>query len=155
MSRSKKPGYSSQLDRDRRREISEEIAKTQNAILEIEEELLGLRDVVSRTQITAPQRRRVLNLSFATVGQVILPSEPIMQIVPDGDELVLEAQLRTIDRALISKCEVNARFTAFPTRSRRGADRSGRQYFCGRGHRAAGPVLQSARDLHAARSTRG
>ena len=107
-----------QLDRDRRREISEEIAKTQNAILEIEEELLGLRDVVSRTQITAPQKGRVLNLSFATVGGVIPPSEPIMQIVPDGDELVVEAQLRTIDRDSISKgAEVNARFTAFPTRS--------------------------------------
>ncbi|MEC8710283.1 MAG: HlyD family type I secretion periplasmic adaptor subunit [Pseudomonadota bacterium] len=107
-----------QLDRDRRREISEEIAKTQNAILEIEEELLGLRDVVSRTQITAPQKGRVLNLSCATLGGVIPPSEPIMQIVPDGDELVVEAQLRTIDRDSISKgAEVNARFTAFPTRS--------------------------------------
>lgn len=109
---------SAQLDRDRKREISEELAKTQNAILEIQEELLGLADVVSRTQITAPQTGRVLNLSFATVGGVIPPSEPIMQIVPEGDELVVEAQLRTIDRDSVRKgAEVNARFTAFPTRS--------------------------------------
>ena len=108
---------SSQLDRDRRREISEEIAKTQNTILEIQEELLGLRDVVSRTQITAPQRGRVLNLSFATVGGVIPPSEPIMQIVPEDDDLVVEARLRTIDRDSVRKgADVNARFTAFPTR---------------------------------------
>jgi HlyD family type I secretion membrane fusion protein len=108
---------SSQLDRDRRREISEEIAKSQNAILEIQEELLGLRDVVLRTQITAPQRGRVLNLSFATVGGVIPPSEPIMQIVPEDDDLVVEARLRTIDRDSVRKgADVNARFTAFPTR---------------------------------------
>ena len=108
---------SSQLDRDRRREISEEIAKTQNAILEIQEELLGLRDVVLRTQITAPQNGRVLNLSFATVGGVIPPSEPIMQIVPEDDDLVVEARLRTIDRDSVRKgADVNARFTAFPTR---------------------------------------
>ena len=108
---------SGQLDRDRRREISEEIAKTQNAILEIQEELLGLRDVVSRTQITAPQRGRVLNLSFATVGGVIPPSEPIMQIVPEDDDLVVEARLRTLDRDSVRQgADVNARFTAFPTR---------------------------------------
>ena len=141
-----------QLDRDRRREISEEIAKTQNAILEIEEELLGLRDVVSRTQITAPQKGRVLNLSFATVGGVIPPSEPIMQIVPDGDELVVEAQLRTIDRDSISKgAEVNASIHGFPDPVDAGAHRSGRQHFRRRGHRPEfrHAVLQSARDLHA------
>jgi len=108
---------SAQLERDRRREISEEIAKSQNAILEIQEELLGLRDVVSRTQITSPQKGRVLNLSFATVGGVIPPSEPIMQIVPEDDELVVEARLRTIDRDSVRNgADVNARFTAFPVR---------------------------------------
>ena len=108
---------SAQLGRDRRREISEEIAKTQNAILEIQEELLGLRDVVLRTQITAPQKGRVLNLSFATLGGVIPPSEPIMQIVPEDDDLVVEARLRTLDRDSVREgADVNARFTAFPTR---------------------------------------
>ena len=60
---------------------------------------------------------RVLNLSFATVGGVIPPSEPIMQIVPEDDDLVVEARLRTIDRDSVRKgADVNARFTAFPTR---------------------------------------
>jgi HlyD family secretion protein len=40
-----------------------------------------------------------------------------MQIVPEDDDLVVEARLRTLDRDSVRQgADVNARFTAFPTR---------------------------------------
>lgn len=48
---------------------------------------------MKRLDIRAPLAGRVLNLALHTVGGVISPGQELMQIVPSGDRMVLEARL--------------------------------------------------------------
>ena len=52
---------------------------------------------LKRLEIRAPLGGRILNLALHTVGGVISPGKELMQIVPTGDALVLEAKLSPKD----------------------------------------------------------
>jgi len=54
-------------------------------------------DILKRSLIVAPQAGRVLNLREHTIGGVIGPREPLMDIVPDTDKLIIEARLQPHD----------------------------------------------------------
>lgn len=54
-------------------------------------------DELNRTSIIAPADGVVLNLTFSTVGGVLRPGEPILEIVPDEDELIISARIRPQD----------------------------------------------------------
>ncbi len=53
------------------------------------------REEEARTDIRAPVDGTVMGVSIFTVGGVIQPATRIMDIVPEGDKLVLEAQVPT------------------------------------------------------------
>jgi HlyD family secretion protein len=63
----------------------------------IEDRLDGARDVLDRLAITAPVDGRVKGLKVHTNGAVIQPGEPLLDIVPDKDELDIEVQVRPED----------------------------------------------------------
>ncbi|MDP4795948.1 MAG: HlyD family efflux transporter periplasmic adaptor subunit, partial [Rhodospirillales bacterium] len=44
----------------------------------------------------------VKNMRYNAVGNVVKPGEPIMEIVPTGDQLVVEAKLNPIDRGYVT-----------------------------------------------------
>jgi HlyD family secretion protein len=52
---------------------------------------------LKRLEIRAPLEGRVLNLALHTIGGVISPGKELMQIVPFGDVVVLEAKLSPKD----------------------------------------------------------
>jgi HlyD family secretion protein len=52
---------------------------------------------LKRLEIRAPLEGRVLNLALHTIGGVVSPGKELMQIVPFGDVLVLEAKLAPKD----------------------------------------------------------
>ena len=62
-------------------------------IAEIREKLRAQEDVVRRVDIVAPQTGVVQNLKVFTVGGVVRPGEPIMEIAPIKDNLVIRAQI--------------------------------------------------------------
>ncbi len=62
------------------------------------EELGAAQDVVNRTLVVAPQSGKVLNLAFRTVGGVVGPGEPILEIVPEDDTLVALLEILPTDR---------------------------------------------------------
>jgi HlyD family secretion protein len=55
------------------------------------------RDRLARTRIVAPVSGIVLDVRVTTVGGVIRPSEPILDIAPVSEELIIEANIRPID----------------------------------------------------------
>jgi len=75
---------------DLARQVALERARTQ-------EQHLKAADQRSRTAIMAPTDGIVQNLRFHTVGGVVGAGEPIMDIVPIGDRLVVEAKLSPVD----------------------------------------------------------
>ena len=69
----------------------------QREISELNETIRALKDNLDRTVITAPVDGVVKNLFFVTIGGVIRPGEPILDIVPTKDNLIVEARLQESD----------------------------------------------------------
>jgi HlyD family type I secretion membrane fusion protein len=85
------------LKTKRSAEVALELRETQSQLLEIGERL-GLADnIAERTDVLAPVPGRVVNLTVHTPGGVIRPGESILDIVPQSDELVVEARIRPVD----------------------------------------------------------
>lgn len=58
-------------------------------------------DRVTRTDVRSPVRGTVKQLNVTTVGGVLRPGEPIMEIVPLDDSLLIEARVRPADIAFL------------------------------------------------------
>lgn len=52
---------------------------------------------LQRTDVLAPRSGRVHELQVTTIGAVLAPGETVMQIVPEGEPLVVEARVRPQD----------------------------------------------------------
>ncbi len=69
---------------------------------------------VAKTQLKSPVRGTVKQLKINTVGGVIKPGEDIMEIVPAGDNLLIEAKVPPKDIAFIRPGqEANVKITAY------------------------------------------
>jgi HlyD family secretion protein len=92
-----------QLDQDFRTEVLRELREAQGKIAEIRERVIAAEDQLKRVELRAPQSGIVHQLSIHTVGGVIGNGETIMQIVPESDQLVVEAKVapQDIDQVVI------------------------------------------------------
>ena len=86
-----------QLDQDFRTEVLKDLRETQGKIAELIERMAGAEDQLKRVDIRAPRSGFVNQLAVHTVGGVIGNGETIMQIVPHGDELIVEAKVAPQD----------------------------------------------------------
>lgn len=67
----------------------------------IKQTLSAYQDKSERTEIKSPVHGTVKDLKFNTVGGVVKPGEPIMEIVPLEDQLIVEARILPKDIAFI------------------------------------------------------
>ena len=74
-----------------------ELQVAQRDLSEVNETIKALKDNLSRTSINAPVDGIVKNLFFVTEGGVIRHGEPILDIVPTKDNLIVEARLLDSD----------------------------------------------------------
>jgi len=95
-------------------EVANQLAETQTNLKDVTERIGALRDVVNRTVIKAPVTGIVNGLQVHTIGGVIPPRTEIADIVPQSDELIVEAQVSPIDidRVDIGQ-EATIRFSSF------------------------------------------
>lgn len=82
-------------DLDRASDYSE----TLQELNRIAQDLRVANDQLQRTTIIVPMRGIVNNLAVTTIGGVVRPGEEIFQIIPLGDELFIEAQVKPSDVA--------------------------------------------------------
>ena len=87
-----------QLQNDYRTELSADLTRAQNLYFETGDRLFAVRDQVARTRIVAPLEGKVINMQVHTVGGVVPPGQPIMNIVPEDDRLIVEARVSPTDR---------------------------------------------------------
>lgn len=74
------------------KEVAAQLSDTQTKLSDMRARLAGFKDMVQRAHITAPMDGTVTNLAIRTVGGVIAPGRPILEIVPQGEPLIIEAQ---------------------------------------------------------------
>jgi len=103
-----------QIDKEFQREVIEELSKVQFELSELREKTQWLKDTVTRTVIKAPESGMVLGLAVHTLGAVIAPGGHLLDIVPQQEKLVIEAQVSPIDidRVHIGQT-TEIRFSAF------------------------------------------
>ena len=99
-------------------EVSDQIAAAQQQWFETRERINAVSDVLERTTIVAPQDGKVIGLSVHTLGGVIPPGSPIMNIVPTEDLLMVEGQVRPLDIDNVYPGQTaRLRFSAFSWRT--------------------------------------
>jgi HlyD family secretion protein len=86
-----------QLEEDVRTEALTELRDTEAKIGELVERRVALSSRVNRTTINAPITGTVYQLAVHTEGGVIAGGDTLMLIVPEGDDLVLQAQVSPND----------------------------------------------------------
>jgi HlyD family secretion protein len=106
------------LDQDFRTDVVKELGETQGKEAELVQRGVAARDLLDRIDIRAPTSGIVHQLSAHTIGGVIRAGDPIMEIVPDSDDLQIEARLQPndIDQVRIGQ-QSFVRFSAFNQRT--------------------------------------
>ena len=82
-------------------QIVEEINKRRAELASLTESLAAGSDRVTRTELKSPVRGTIKQIMLKTVGGVAKPGEPIMEIVPLDDTLLVETRIRPGDIAFI------------------------------------------------------
>jgi len=75
----------------------EELSDTERRIAAAREKLTRATDQVVRTEISSPINGVVQSMRHHTIGGVARPGEPLMEIVPTQERLVVEAKLSPLD----------------------------------------------------------
>jgi HlyD family secretion protein len=101
----------------------QELGEAESRIAELGERRLEAQTKLSRTSLRAPLAGLVHALTVHTIGGVIGAGETVMSIVPQADNLVIEARVRTqdIDEVVEGQSAI-VRFTAFNQRNTMQAD---------------------------------
>jgi HlyD family type I secretion membrane fusion protein len=99
-------------------EVATELRNVQVQLSDIEENLKASSDIFDRTTINAPIGGIITSMKVFTVGGVIAPGGAIMEIVPQGDNLEVEAQISPNDIDNVHPGLV-ARVRLVPLKSRR------------------------------------
>jgi membrane fusion protein, epimerase transport system len=103
-----------QYDRQFRSEVVTELSETQSRLKDIRERNTALQDIVTRTVVRAPEAGIINGLQIHTVGAVLNPGVRIADIIPQGDELLIEAKVSLIDIDRVSEGqEATIRFSSF------------------------------------------
>ena len=105
------------VDAERADQIAADAEKVRGELTDVNEKLQGSADVVKRTVVVAPVNGTVVDVKFKTIGGVVQRGEPIMSIVPAGDELIIEARLTPLDaKAVHSGLEAKVHLSAYSSR---------------------------------------
>ena len=103
-----------QYDRQFRSEVVTDLSETQSRLKDISERYTALQDIVTRTVVRAPVAGIINGLQIHTIGAVLNPGVPIADIIPQGDELLIEAKVSPIDIDRVSQGqEASIRFSSF------------------------------------------
>jgi len=85
---------------------------------QIEEQLRPARDMDARTRIVAPVAGEVVGLRVHTIGEAIGPRDPILDLVPSGTPLIVEAKIKPDNvREIAVGSEADVRLTAYNPRT--------------------------------------
>jgi membrane fusion protein, type I secretion system len=86
-----------QLKQDYRQEAANALPDVRKTISDARQQLIIANDALQRVEIKAPVTGTVQQLKMFTIGGVIKPGDPILDIVPTSDTLVVRAKVMPVD----------------------------------------------------------
>ena len=107
-----------QAEQKRRDEIATDLTRVESETSDLAQRLVAAEDAVKRLSVVAPVAGAVQNIKVAGTGTVVPPGGELMELVPEGDRLIVEAHVnsRDIDRVHAGQ-PAQLRFSAFNTRT--------------------------------------
>ncbi|MGE0022388.1 MAG: HlyD family type I secretion periplasmic adaptor subunit [Hyphomicrobium sp.] len=102
------------IDENSRVQAQRELRSIEAKLSELVEREVATNDKLQRVEIRSPQSGLVHELSAHTVGGVITAAEQIMLIVPEEDDLTIQANISPtdVDQVLVGR-QANLRLSAF------------------------------------------
>ncbi len=102
------------LEQRRLVEIAEKLSEARRALTAVESQARAATDVLERRTLRAPQAGLVVHIHTVSPGAILGSGAPLMDIVPDGDRLVVETRLppEAIDTVHVGR-PAKVRLTAF------------------------------------------
>jgi adhesin transport system membrane fusion protein len=76
-----------------------DLARAEEELAGVRQNMTQRRDALSRTELRAPLDGIVKNVRVTTIGGVLKPGEELLQIVPAGDDLLVEVRIKPQDIA--------------------------------------------------------
>ena len=106
------------IDQDFRTDVVKELGEAKGKESELVERGVAARDLLDRIEMRAPASGLVHQLNVHTIGGVIRGGDTIMEVVPDADDLQIEAKLQPndIDQVRVGQ-KAFTRFSAFNQRT--------------------------------------
>lgn len=85
------------VTRDRLEKVEADLKDTQAKLSETLPKLVATREQLEHSTVRSPATGQVVGLEVFTVGGVVAPGQKLMDVVPDGRELVIQSQLKPSD----------------------------------------------------------
>jgi HlyD family secretion protein len=103
-----------QLDQESRSQAGAQLGEVMKLLADQQVRAVGTDDEFNKSVIRAPYDGIVDKLAFTTIGGVVPPAQTIMEIVPDTDQMTVEAKISPADIDQISIGQpAKLRFSAF------------------------------------------
>jgi len=98
-------------------DVAKSLVEVREKLADVRQKLVVAKDVLDRIEVVAPVAGTVQNLKVFTIGQVIRQGEPLLDIVPKNERLIIEVQFSPSDIDGIHEGqEAEVRFPAFHSR---------------------------------------
>ena len=80
-----------------RQDASSELVRVRTELSMIEEQMVVRDDALRRSTLVSPVRGIVKQVRISTLGGVVAPAAPVMEILPLGEKVLVEARIRPAD----------------------------------------------------------
>lgn len=80
---------------DYKKEVETQLSDAQSKVADLKERLVATQDDLDRVIVRAPTAGIVVDLAVHTLGGVIAPGQKLMDLVPEGGGIIIEAQIPT------------------------------------------------------------
>ncbi len=85
------------VEQDYREKAAKELAEVQLNLKDSSKRISSAENVLERIEIRSPVAGTVVGLKIHTLGAVVRPGETILEVVPEKDELIIEARIKPMD----------------------------------------------------------
>ncbi len=96
------------------KEVSQQLADVRREVQSGQDKLKAVTEELARTQIKTPVDGQVVGMQVSSVGGVVSPGQRLMDVVPNGEPLVVDAKIppHIIDKVYAGEA-VEVRFSTF------------------------------------------
>jgi HlyD family type I secretion membrane fusion protein len=95
-------------------DVNSQIVDVRTKIADLREKVTVSQDVLQRIEIRAPRSGSIQNMKVATIGGVIRAGEPLADLIPDDDGMIVNAMVTPTDiDAIKAGMSAEVRFSAF------------------------------------------